>query len=223
MSIGRNMSFWTWKDGASRLSQGCLQWCRWRRRLLHQAPKVYVWLNKSVEEEGPRIKYRDLKLITGGPSSTAMEESMGGQGVEYGRGEGVHPWGRELICLRPWGDGLHLPPPMGQKLSARRCVNFEVACPDFASRVQPHRHSTQACNAKCFFLSQKRPSTEHGTMRAAVNIIHGWQHPSSSRLLGKLSAILWQSWKRRSRSSSCGRCCGRALVMPSSQEVVFQR
>ena len=103
-----------------------------------------------------------------------------------------------MICLRPWGDGLHLPPPMGQKLSARRCVNFEVACPDFASRVQPHRHSTQACNAKCFFLSQKRPSTEHGTMRAAVNIIHGWQHPSSSRLLGKLSAIPWQScWQIR--------------------------
>ena len=87
---------------------------------------------------------------------------MGGKGVEY----------EVKVFIR--GDGLHLPPPIWQKLSARRCVNFEVACPDFASRVQPHRHSTQACNAKFLFLSQKRPSTEHGTMRAAVKIIHGW-------------------------------------------------
>ena len=44
---------------------------------------------------------------------------MGGKGVEY---EGK-------VFIR--GDGLPLPPPIWQKLSARRCVNFQVAYPDF--------------------------------------------------------------------------------------------
>ena len=75
---------------------------------------------------------------------------MGGKGVEY---EGK-------VFIR--GDGLHLPPPIWQKLSARRCVNLQVACPvarskvvphrmpptrggrRFASRVQSHRHSKHA-------------------------------------------------------------------------------
>ena len=42
---------------------------------------------------------------------------MGRKGAEY---EGK-------VFIR--GDGLHLPPPIWQKLSARRCVNLQVACP----------------------------------------------------------------------------------------------
>ena len=44
---------------------------------------------------------------------------MGGKGVEY----------EVKVFIR--GDGLHLPPPIWQKLSARRWVNFQVAYPDF--------------------------------------------------------------------------------------------
>ena len=46
---------------------------------------------------------------------------MGGKGVEY----------EVKVFIR--GDGLHLPPPIWQKLSARRCVNFQVAYPDFGN------------------------------------------------------------------------------------------
>ena len=62
----------------------CLQWSRWRRRLLHQAPKIYVWLSKSVEEEAPSFKFRNLKLITGRPSSTTIHHPGGIYGGEGG-------------------------------------------------------------------------------------------------------------------------------------------
>ena len=63
---------------------------------------------------------------------------MGGKGVEY----------EVKVFIR--GDGLHLPPPIWQKLSARRCVNFQVAYPDFGkptileSRMAAEEHRAKA-------------------------------------------------------------------------------
>ena len=88
---------------------------------------------------------------------------MGGKGLEY---EGK-------VFIR-W-DGLHLAPPIWQKLSARRCVNFQVAYPvarikvvphrmpptrggrRFASRVQSHRHSKHTMQNSFFFRNRGQP------------------------------------------------------------------
>ena len=54
-----------------------------------------------MEEEAPGIKFRDLNLISGEPSSTTLEESMGGRGLSMrGRCSSV-------------GKGVHLPSHMG--------------------------------------------------------------------------------------------------------------